>query len=103
MTKELKSIDVLEMRLKEKKGWGEAVCTTIRDASKVQQVRTDDFHKNTIMKLLAFLDANTTVTPENLEQYKIHEKLALNAVKDAETTYKEYVKNDLGEFVKYRT
>ena len=102
LSKELKTTDLIEMRLIGRKGYGEQAVAHIRECSQVQQGNIDKFHKEVICMVVLFLDNNKVVTEANSEQFAQHTKTLEDRTETLDTEYKRYVREDLAEFAKYR-
>ena len=102
LSKELKTTDLIEMRLIGRKGYGEQAVAHIRSCSQVQQANIDKFHKEVICKVVLFRDSNKQATDTNCDLFAEHTKKMELATEVLEVEYKRYVREDLAEFAKYR-
>ena len=100
LSKELKSVELAVARLKTKQGWGETVGEFIREGTDTEIKANETFHTDEVLASMLFADKNTLIESK-LAEYSEWTSRLQKATSVHEVSYKKYVKEVLGDFVKY--
>ena len=91
---------VIEAKLQAKPGWGPAACEHLRAKADEQIKKAADLHAEYV--LMSLLVSAEKVTDESVSQFNKQVEVLDATVARIEQGYKDFVKKDLGDFIKYK-